>query len=84
MGVDVLIARNERLLLSGSNQLQIPAPLILDPRGVIILVVRADSQHDACGVEGCKDIRLVFLPELILQRDAGEEHAIALFRQRII
>ena len=84
VSVDILVAGNQRLFLPRRNQRKITAPLVLDPDGVVILVIRADGEHDLRAVERREDIRLVFLTEFILQRNARKKHAVALFGQRVI
>ena len=63
---------------------EVPAPLVLDPHGVVILVVRTHRQHDFGGIQGGEDIGLVFLPQLILQGNPGEEDPVALFHQSVV
>ena len=82
--VDILVAGNQRLFLPRRNQRKITAPFVLDPDGVVILVIRADGEHDLRAVERREDIRLIFLTEFILQRNARKKHAVALFGQRVI
>ena len=84
IGIDILIAWNQMLGFVFCHQLQIPAPLVLNPDGVIVFVVRAEGQHDFSAVQGGEDIGLIFLPQLILQRNPGEEHPVALIGQGII
>ena len=63
---------------------QVPAPLVLDPHGVVILVVRTHRQHDFGGVQGGEDIGLILLPQFVFQGNPGEEDPVALFRQGIV
>ncbi len=66
------------------HELEIAAPLVLDPHGVIVFIIRTECQHDFGGVQSGEDIRLVFLPQLVFQGNAGEEDTIALLRQGIV
>ena len=84
IGVDTLVAGNQVLGFVLCHELEIAAPLVLDPHGVIVFVIRAEGQHDFRAVQGGEDVRLVFLAQLVLQGDAGEEYTIALFRQGVI
>ena len=84
VSVDALVAGDQVLALVGGHQFQVPAPFVLYPHGVVVFIIRAESQHDFGGVQGGEDIRLVFLPQLVLQGNAGEEDPVALFRQGII
>ena len=84
IGVDALVAGNQVLTLVLCHELEIAAPLVFDPHGVIVFIIRAEGQHDFGGVQGGEDIRLVFLPQLVLQCNAGEEDTVALLRQGII
>ena len=72
------------LALVLGHQLQKAAPLVFHPHGVVILIVRAEGQHDLGGVQRGKNIRLILRAQLILQRNAAEKHPIALFRQRVV
>ena len=72
------------LALVGGHQFQVPAPFVFDPHGVEVFIVRAESQHNFCGVQRSEDIRLVLLPQLVLQGDPGEEHPVALGGQGVI
>ena len=84
IGIDALVAGNQVLGLVLCHELEIAAPLVLDPHGVIVFIIRTEGQHDFGGVQSGEDIRLVFLTQLVLQGDAGEEYTIALFRQGVI
>ena len=84
IGVHVLEHRDQGLFLPRGDQLQKAAPLVLDPDGVEVFVVRADHQHHFRAVQGREDVRLVLRAELVLQRDPGEEHAVALVGQFFI
>ena len=84
IGVDALVAGDQVLGLILGHELEIAAPFVLDPHGVIVFIIRAKGQHDFRAVQGSEDVRLVFLAQLVLQGDAGEEYTIALFRQGVI
>ena len=75
--IHIAVAGDEQTAAVGAHERQIPAPLVFDPDGVQIFRLRADHNHDLGRVQGSKDIRLVFLPELVFQRDAREEDLIA-------
>ena len=77
IGIHISVAGDEQTAAVGAHEREIPAPFIFDPDGVQIFRLRADHNHDLGRVQGSKDIRLVFLPELIFQRDAREEDLIA-------
>ena len=66
------------------HQLQEPAPLVLHPDGIEILIVGAEHQHDLGAVQGSKYVGLILGAELVLQGDPGEEHAIALGGQCVV
>ena len=72
------------LALVLGHQLQIAAPLVFHPHGVVILVVRAESQHDFGGVQRGKDVRLILRAQLVLQRNAAEKHPVTFLRQRVV
>ena len=84
VSVDVLIAGDQVLFLVLRHQLQETRPFVFHPHCVEILVISAKNQHDPGGVQGSEDVRLVFLTQLVLQADAGEEHPIALAGQGVI
>ena len=72
------------LALVRGHQFQVPAPLVLYPHGVVVFIVRAESQHNLCGVQSGKYVRLILLPQLVLQGDPGEEHPVALGGQGVV
>ena len=84
IGIDALVAGNQVLGFVPCHELEIAAPLVLDPHGVIVFIIRAEGQHDFGGVQSGEDIRLVFLPQLVFQGNAGEEYPVALLRQGIV
>ena len=84
IGIDALVAGNQVLGFVPCHELEIAAPLVFDPHGVIVFIIRAEGQHDFGGVQSGEDIRLVFLPQLVLQCNAGEEDTVALLRQGIV
>ena len=84
IGIDALVAGNQVLGFVPCHKLEIAAPLILDPHGVIVFIIRTEGQHDFGRVQSSEDIRLVFLPQLVFQCNAGEEDTVALFRQGIV
>ena len=75
--IHIAVAGDEQTAAVGAHERKVAAPFIFDPDGVQIFRLRADHNHDLGRVQGSKDIRLVFLPELIFQRDAREEDLIA-------
>ena len=84
VGIDILVAGDQVLGSVLCHEHEVPAPLVLDPDGVVILVVRTHRQHDFGGIQGGEDIGLVFLPQLILQGNPGEEDPVALFRHSVV
>ena len=82
--VHAAIAGNQQTLAVIFHQREIAAPFVLDPDSVEIFRLAADDHHHLRRVERRKNIRLVLLTELILQRDAAEKHLVALFSQTII
>ena len=84
IGIDAFVAGNQVLALVGGHQFQVPAPLVFDPHGVIVFIIRAEGQHDFGGVQSGEDIRFILLPQLVLQGNPGEEDPVALFRQGIV
>ena len=72
------------LALVLGHQLQKAAPLVFHPHRVVILIVRAESQHDLGGVQRGKDIRFVLCAKLVLQRNAAEKHPVTLLCQRVV
>ena len=75
--IHIAVAGDEQTAAVGAHERKIPAPLVFHPDRVQIFRLRADHNHDLGRVQGSKDIRLVFLPELVFQRDAREEDLIA-------
>ena len=75
--IHIAVAGDEQTAAVGAHERKIPAPFIFDPDGVQIFRLRADHNHDLCRMKGREDVRLVFLPELVFQRDAREEDLIA-------
>ena len=75
--VHIAVAGDEQTAAVGAHERKVAAPLVFHPDGVKMLRLRADYDHDLRRVQGSKDIRLIFLPELILQRDARKEDLIA-------
>ena len=84
IGIDALVAGNQVLGFVPCHELEIAAPLVFDPHGVIVFIIRAEGQHDFGRVQSGEDIRLVFLPQLVFQGNAGEEDTVALLRQGIV
>ena len=84
IGIDALVAGNQVLGFVPCHELEIAAPLVLDPHSVIVFIIRTECQHDFGGVQSGEDIRLIFLPQLVFQGNAGEEYPVALFRQGVI
>ena len=84
IGIDALVAGNQVLGFVPCHELEIAAPLVLDPHSVIVFIIRAKGQHDFGGVQSGEDIRLIFLPQLVFQGNAGEEDTVALLRQGIV
>ena len=82
--VQILEAGDQVLALIRLADLQIAAPLVLDPHRVVILKAGTHGQHDFGGVQRGEDIGLVRFAKLALQRDAGEEYAVTLVRQRTV
>ena len=84
IGIHVPIAGQKELAAVLLHQRQETAPLVLDPDGVKMRRLRTHRDHDLCGMEGGKDIRLILRTRLVLQSDPGEEHPPSLFGQPII
>ena len=84
VGVHVAVGRNEHLFRAVFDEREVTAPLVLDPDGVEILRPRAQHDHDLGRVQRREDVRLVGRAELILQRDAREEHLEALLRELVV
>ena len=84
IGIHVLIGRDKGLAGTALDKLQIAAPFVLYPNGVEILRLGAQHHHDLCAVQGCKNVRFILLAQLVLQRNAAEEHLKALTGQLVI
>ena len=84
IGIHVPIAGQKELAAVLLHQRQETAPFVLDPDGVKMRRLRTHRDHDLCGMEGGKDIRLILRTRLVLQSDPGEEHPPSLFGQPII
>ncbi len=75
--IHIAVARDEQTAAVGAHERKVAAPLVFHPGCIQIFRLRADHNHDLCRMKGREDVRLVFLPELVFQRDAREEHLIA-------
>ena len=75
--VHIAVTGDEQTAAVGAHERKVAAPFIFDPDGVQIFRLRADHNHDLGRVQGGEDVRLVFLPKFVLQRDAREEDLIA-------
>ena len=82
--VHVAVARDEQAAAISAHERQIPAPLVFHPDRVQIFRLRADHDHHFCRMQSGENIRLVLLPELILQRDARKEDLIARVGELIV
>ena len=82
--IHAAIARNQQPLVVVLHQRQIAAPLVFHPHGVKVLRLAADNDHHLRAVQRREDVRLVLLTQLVLQRDAAEEHLQSLLGQPII
>ena len=82
--VHVPVAGNEQLSLVLAHHGKKTAPLVLDPDGVEVFSAGANSHHDLGRVERGKYVRLILCAGYIFQRNAGEEHAPALFGELIV
>ena len=82
--IHIAVAGDEQTAAVGAHERKVAAPFIFDPDGVQIFRLRADHNHDLGRVQGGEDVRLVFLPEFVLQRDARKEHLIARVGELII
>ena len=82
--IHIAVAGDEQTAAVGAHERKVAAPFIFDPDGVQIFRLRADHDHDLGRVQGGEDVRLVFLPKLILQRDARKEHLIACVGELVV
>ena len=82
--VHVPVAGNEQLSLVLAHHGKKTAPLVLDPDGVEVFSAGANSHHDLGRVERGEYVRLILCAGYIFQRNAGEEHAPALFGELIV
>ena len=73
--IHVLICGDEHLFtVAVLDERKISRPLVFHPHGVEILGLCAERYHDLGAVEGGEYVRLVGRAELVLKRDAREEH----------
>ncbi len=84
VGVHIAIARNEELLSVGFHQFEKTAPLVLYPHCREIFRLGTDDEHDFRTMKRGEDIRLVFPPDFIFQRNRRIEDLEALLRQLIV
>ena len=84
VGIHAAIARDQQALPVLCHQGQVAAPLVLHPHGVEVLRPAADDHHHPRTVQRREDVGLVLLAQLVFQRDAAEEHLIALLGQAIV
>ena len=84
VGVHVAVGGDQHLLRTTPNQRQITAPLIFHPHGVEVLRLRAQYHHDLGAVQCGEYVWLISRAQLVLQRDAGEEHLEALLCQLVV
>ena len=82
--IHIPIGRDQHFLRPVFNQRQISAPLIFHPYGIKIFRSSPQHHHHLCAVQRGEYVRLIGCPQLILQRDAGEEHLEALLRQLVV
>ena len=82
--VHVPIRRNQNLLFSVLDECQKARPFVAHPDGREIFRPGAKYDHNFGAVEGGKDVRLIFCPKLVFQRDARKEDLEALLRQLVI
>ena len=66
------------------HQRKVAAPFVLYPHRIEIFGLAAYYHHNLCTVQRSKNVRLILLPQLVLQRNTAEEHFVALFRQAVI
>ena len=85
VGIHVLICGNEHLFaVAVLDERKISRPLVFHPHGVEILGLCAEHYHDLGAVEGGEYVRLIGRAELVLKRDAREEHLEAFLRELMI
>ena len=83
--IHIAVSGNKDLLAAAQlHKGKEATPLVLDPDGIEILRLSPENYHNLCAVECSKDVRFVCRPELVLQRDAGEEDLEALVRQLVV
>ena len=84
VGIHAAVAGDQQALSVLGHQRQVAAPLVFDPHGIEVLRPAADDHHHPCAVQRREYVGLVLLTQLVLQRDAREEHLIALLRQAVV
>ena len=84
VGIHIAVGGDQHLFRATADQGQITAPLVFHPNGVEVLRLRTQHHHDLGAVQRGEYVRLVGDAQLVLQRDAGEEHLEALLRQLVI
>ena len=85
IGVHVFIGRDKDFLsTAGFDERQVPAPFVFHPYRVEVFRSRAENNHNFGAVERRKNVRLVLLPKLILQRDAREKDLKALLCELVV
>ena len=84
VGVHIAVGGDQHFLRTTPDQRQIAAPLVFHPNGVEVLRLRTQHHHDLGAVQCGEYVRLVGGTQLVLQRDAGEEHLEALLCQLVV
>ena len=84
VGIHIAVGGDQYLFRTAPDQCQIATPLVLHPHGVEILRLRAQHHHDLGAVQCGEYVRLIGGTQLVLQRDAGEEHLEALLCQLVV
>ena len=84
VGIHVPVAGDQQPLAILRHQGQVAAPLVLHPHGIEVLRLAADDHHHPRGIQRSEDVGLVLLAQLVLQRDAAEEHLVPLLRQPVV
>ena len=84
VGIHIAVGGDQYLFRTAPDQCQIAAPLVLHPHGVEILRLRTQHHHDLGAVQRGEYVWLISRAQLVLQRDAGEEHLEALLCQLVV
>ena len=84
VGINALVAGDQRLLPVRFHHVQEPAPFVFHPHRIKIFIIRADGQHHPGRMQRSKNVGLILLAQFVFQRDPGKEHLQPLGRQGIV